>query len=125
MMLLVLASIQGGLDIVPVRLRNAVLRILGRSKYRHFYLQQLPPPPGAAAGKPVGIPGQGMPPHPATPPRDYSPFGRSAAPETTALSHPGNMYGLMVGSPPARTMHSFTALEHAIADLCCSSSPLR
>lgn len=36
---------QGGADIVPVRLKNAVLRILSRSKYRQYYLQQ---PPGAA-----------------------------------------------------------------------------
>ena len=36
---------QGGADIVPVRLKNAVLRILSRSKYRQYYLQQ---PVGAA-----------------------------------------------------------------------------
>ena len=44
---------QGGLDIVPVRLRNAVLRVVGRSRHRAYYLppkEQLP-----AAGPPAHV----------------------------------------------------------------------
>lgn len=96
---------QGGGDIVPVRLKNAVLRILGRSKYRQYYLQQ---PAAATAGAAGGAAGPGTPPQGtpqyggATPPhKDYSPFGRlppaaQPSPQTTAFSHPGNMFGLMV-----------------------------
>ena len=39
---------QGGMDIVPVRLRNAVLRIVARSKHRAYYLPQKEQPPGAS-----------------------------------------------------------------------------
>ena len=39
--------LQGGMDIVPVRLRNAVLRIVARSKHRAYYLPQKDQPPGA------------------------------------------------------------------------------
>lgn len=41
-------GLQGGLDIVPVRLKNAVLRIVGRSKHRNYYLQQMEQLPGAS-----------------------------------------------------------------------------
>lgn len=108
---------QGGADIVPVRLKNAVLRILARSKYRQYYLQQ----PAAAAAAAAGGAGPGTPPQgtpqyggPSPPLKEYSPFGRLppaaqpalAGPETTAFSHPGNMFGLMVcGSVAPVWMH--------------------
>ena len=40
--------LQGGMDIVPVRLKNAVLRIVSRSKHRAYYLPQKEQPPGAS-----------------------------------------------------------------------------
>ncbi len=39
--------LQGGMDIVPVRLKNAVLRIVARSKHRAYYLPQKEQPLGA------------------------------------------------------------------------------
>ena len=36
------------MDIVPVRLKNAVLRIVARSKHRAYYLPQREQTPGAA-----------------------------------------------------------------------------
>ena len=45
-------ALQGGLDIVPVRLRNAVLRVVGRSRHRAYYLPPKEQPPAA------GIPAQ-------------------------------------------------------------------
>lgn len=38
--------LQGGGDRIPVRLKNAILRILSRSltKYRSYYLPQMPLP---------------------------------------------------------------------------------
>ena len=39
--------LQGGMDIVPVRLKNAVLRIVARSKHRAYYLPQREQQPGA------------------------------------------------------------------------------
>ena len=40
---------QGGMDIVPVRLRNAVLRVVGRSRHRAYYLPPKEQPPAAGA----------------------------------------------------------------------------
>lgn len=134
---------QGGGDVVPVRLKNAVLRILGRSKYRQYYLQQQQPrvaAVGGAAGAP-GTPPQGTPTHSAAaatagPQREYSPFGRlpsatqpsHAPPEATAFSHPSNMHGLMVhpplirhSSPSSRTLISKSP-DALSAGTACSAS---
>ena len=37
---IVQSIVQGGMDIVPTRLKNAVLRIVARSKHRSYYLPQ-------------------------------------------------------------------------------------
>lgn len=37
---IVQSILQGGMDIVPTRLKNAVLRIVARSKHRSYYLPQ-------------------------------------------------------------------------------------
>ena len=79
--------VQGGADAVPVRLRNALARILSRSlmTMRPFYLPlqpsatQLGQPPGGAqqgVGVPTARTGSGT--------------------EPTALINAGNMYGLQV-----------------------------
>lgn len=49
--MLSLCALQGGMDIVPVRLRNAVLRVVGRSRHRAYYLppKEQQPPAGAPA----------------------------------------------------------------------------
>ncbi|BDA40427.1 Syndetin [Coccomyxa sp. Obi] len=118
---------QGGADIVPVRLKNAVLRILGRSKYRQYYLQQTPGAAGTpgAGNAPGGAASPGGPSQGAvaqysgiTPTKDYSPFGRlpSAAqpvamsPQSTAFSHPGNMYGLMERKVAVDSLRSVAGL---------------
>ncbi|KAK9823710.1 hypothetical protein WJX72_004829 [[Myrmecia] bisecta] len=96
------AMAQGGGDAVPVRLRNVLLRIVtkGLTKYRDTYVPTTSWPvkvqlPGASGtpGTPTGPLGQQKP--------DFSPFGRGSTPAAsptpdaaTALSNPGNMYGL-------------------------------
>ena len=101
--------LQGGADILPLRLRNTLLRILNRSlvKFRPSYIpasswERLlqhgvasgpsntslqPPSPDGQASKVKEL---------------ISPFSKSAAagdPEgATALSNPGNLYGLQVCS---------------------------
>ena len=52
-LMLSLCAPQGGLDIVPVRLRNAVLRVVGRSRHRAYYLPPKEQPP--AAGNPAHV----------------------------------------------------------------------
>jgi hypothetical protein len=101
-----------------VRLRNAVLRILGRSKFRQYYMQHQQLAAGAAGGTPGGIQAQGTPPHGQSAARDHSPFGRSSIPETTPFSHPSNMFGLMVshhGHQAFLRIFVQTVRSHAIA----------
>lgn len=107
------------MDVVPVRLKNAVLRLLAHSKFRAHYAptqQQVASAAAANLGS-SGPPGTPPPvvtqssagtPRYSTPPKELQPsssFGRlpgtagaanSAAPEGTALSNAGNMFGLMV-----------------------------
>jgi hypothetical protein len=119
-------SPQGGMDVVPVRLKNAVLRLLAHSKYRQHYLPAAAQPAGAAGGassgsasagggpgtppqQPLPAPGSAGTPRYATPPKELHPpssYGRStpppgaaavaAAPESGVLSNAGSLNGLMV-----------------------------
>ncbi len=99
--------LQGGADVLPVRLRNVLLRILNRSlvKYRPSYI------PASSWDKLLqhGVANgpSGGPPQPTTPDGQtskmkdlMSPFSRGPAagsPESaTALSNAGNLYGLQV-----------------------------
>ncbi|KAK9809306.1 hypothetical protein WJX73_003160 [Symbiochloris irregularis] len=85
----------GAADKIPVRLKNAILRILSRSltKYRAYYLPAAPPP--GQAGAPNANRQQPSRPPPAA---------------HTALIHPGNMYGLQerkVAADSLRKLASF------------------
>ena len=52
-LMLALSAPQGGMDIVPVRLRNAVLRVVSRSRHQAYYLPLKEQQP--AAGTPAHV----------------------------------------------------------------------
>ena len=99
-----LANVQGGADVLPVRLRNTLLRILNRSlaKFRPAYIPATTWEKLLQHGA-VSSSGPAQPPTPdgqAPKMKDLiSPFSKgpaSGAEGATALSNAGNLYGLQV-----------------------------
>ena len=100
---------QGGADVLPLRLRNTLLRILNRSlvKYCPSYIPASSWEKLLQHGAVANGPANGVALQPSTPDGQtskmkelMSPFSKGAvagSPEgATALSNPGNLYGLQV-----------------------------
>ena len=101
---------QGGADAVPVRLRNALARILSRSliSMRPLYLPLQPTT--SLPGQPPGLLPQGV---------GVSMIRSGSATEPTALINAGNMHGLQVSPallapPPPPSQAEEFALPFAI-----------
>lgn len=118
-----LVSVQGGADVLPVRLRNTLLRILNRSlaKFRPAYIPATTWEKLLQHGA-VSSPGPAQPPTPdgqVPKMKDLiSPFSKgpaSGAEGATALSNAGNLYGLQVS---VITLFSLHCPATASCELC-------